>query len=611
MSSTDISLHNNVPIAHEEHDHDHDHHDQPFIFKYIFSQDHKIIAKQFLISGIIWAFIGGALSSLFRLQLGWPNETMPFLEPILGKWIEGGKLNQEFYLALVTMHGTIMVFFVLTAGLSGTFSNFLIPLQIGARDMASGFLNMLSYWFFFLSSMVMFLSLFLETGPASAGWTIYPPLSALPQAVPGSGTGMTMWIVAMALFIVSSLLGSINYISTIINLRTAGMSMTKLPLTIWAFFLTAILGVLSFPVLFSAVLLLIFDRSFGTSFYLSDIYVAGQALSNTGGSPILFQHLFWFLGHPEVYIVILPGFGIVSEIIATNARKPIFGYRAMIGSMLGISILSFVVWAHHMFVSGMNPFLGSVFMFLTLIIAVPSAVKVFNWIATLWRGNIIFTPAMLFSIGFVSLFISGGLTGILLGNSALDIQLHNTYFVVAHFHLVMGSSAFFGMFAGVYHWFPKMFGRMMDEKLGYVHFWLTFLGVYLVFMPMHYVGIAGFPRRYYSWTAFETFSQFADLNMFISIAAIIAWFAQFVFLFNFVYSIFRGRRADENPWRSNTLEWTTPVHPGHGNWPGAIPTVYRWPYDYSKPGAEEDYIPQTVPYSQTKSSNLPNEKELE
>lgn len=611
MSSTDISLHNNVPIAHDEHDHDHDHHDQPFIFKYIFSQDHKVIAKQFLISGIIWAFIGGALSSLFRLQLGWPNETMPFLEPILGKWIEGGKLNQEFYLALVTMHGTIMVFFVLTAGLSGTFSNFLIPLQIGARDMASGFLNMLSYWFFFLSSVVMFLSLFLETGPASAGWTIYPPLSALPQAIPGSGTGMTMWIVAMAFFIVSSLLGSINYISTIINLRTAGMSMTKLPLTIWAFFLTAILGVLSFPVLFSAVLLLIFDRSFGTSFYLSDIYVAGQALSNTGGSPILFQHLFWFLGHPEVYIVILPGFGIVSEIIATNARKPIFGYRAMIGSMLGISILSFVVWAHHMFVSGMNPFLGSVFMFLTLIIAVPSAVKVFNWIATLWRGNIIFTPAMLFSIGFVSLFISGGLTGIILGNSALDIQLHNTYFVVAHFHLVMGSSAFFGMFAGVYHWFPKMFGRMMDEKLGYAHFWLTFLGVYLVFLPMHYVGIAGFPRRYYSWTAFETFSQFADLNMFISSAAIVAWFAQFIFLFNFVYSIFRGRRADENPWRSNTLEWTTPVQPGHGNWPGAIPSVYRWPYDYSKPGAEEDYIPQTVPYSQTKSSNLPNEKELE
>lgn len=611
MASIDITIPNNVPVAHDDHDHEHDHHDQPFIFKYIFSTDHKVIAKQFLISGIIWAFIGGALSSLFRLQLGWPNETFTFLEPVLGKWIEAGKINPEFYLALVTMHGTIMVFFVLTAGLSGTFSNFLIPLQIGARDMASGFLNMLSYWFFFLSSVVMFISLFLETGPAAAGWTIYPPLSALPQAMPGSGTGMTMWIVAMALFIVSSLLGSINYISTVINLRTVGMSMTKLPLTIWAFFLTAVLGVLSFPVLFSAVLLLIFDRSFGTSFYLSDIYIAGEALSNTGGSPILFQHLFWFLGHPEVYIVILPGFGIVSEIIATNARKPIFGYRAMIGSLLGISTLSFIVWAHHMFVSGMNPFLGSVFMFLTLIIAVPSAVKVFNWLATLWRGNIVFTPAMLFSIGFVSLFISGGLTGIILGNSALDIQLHNTYFVVAHFHLVMGSSAFFGMFAGVYHWFPKMFGRMMDDKLGYAHFWLTFIGVYLVFLPMHYVGIAGFPRRYYTFTAFETFSQWGDLNMFISIAAILAWVAQFIFLFNFVYSIFRGRRAEQNPWRSNTLEWTAPINPGHGNWVGAIPAVHRWPYDYSKPGAEQDFIPQDVPYSQTKSSNFPSEKELE
>jgi len=389
------------------------------------------------------------------------------------------------------------------------------------------------------------------------------------------------------------------------------MSMTKLPLTIWSFTLTAVLGLLAFPVLLSAALLLIFDRSFGTSFFLSDIYIAGEALSNTGGSAILFQHLFWFLGHPEVYIVILPAFGLVSEVIATNARKPIFGYRAMIGSMLGIAVLSFVVWAHHMFVTGMNPFLGSVFMFLTLIIAVPSAVKVFNWIATLWRGNIRFTVAMLFAIGFVSLFISGGLTGIILGNSALDIQLHDTYFVVAHFHLVMGAAAFFGMFCGVYHWFPKMFGRMMDEKLGFVHFWLTFIAVYLVFMPMHYVGIAGFPRRYYNWTGFEAFNIFTDLNTFISIAAILGFLAQFIFLFNFIYSIFKGRRATENPWHSNTLEWTTPVNPGHGNWPGEIPAVYRWPYDYSKPGAEEDFIPQHIPFSQTQSSNLPQERVLE
>ncbi|AMM50073.1 cytochrome C oxidase [Rufibacter sp. DG15C] len=607
MSSTDISLHNDVHLEHDEHDH----HDQSFIEKYIFSQDHKVIAKQFLFAGIFWAIIGGTLSSLFRLQLGFPDATFTFLEPLLGKWVEGGKLNPEFYLALVTMHGTIMVFFVLTAGLSGTFSNFLIPLQIGARDMASGFMNMLSFWFFFIASVIMFYSLFLETGPAGGGWTVYPPLSALPQAIAGSGTGMTMWLISMALFIISQLLGGVNYITTVINLRTRGMSMSKLPLTIWAFFLTAVLGLLAFPVLFSAALLLIFDRSFGTSFFLSDIYVAGEALSHTGGSPVLFQHLFWFLGHPEVYIVILPTFGIVSEVIATCARKPIFGYRAMIGSMLGIALLSFIVWAHHMFVSGMNPFLGSVFMFLTLIIAVPSAVKVFNWIATLWRGNINFTPAMLFSVAFVSLFISGGVTGIILGNSALDIQLHDTYFVVAHFHLVMGSAAFFGMFAGVYHWFPKMFGRMMDEKLGYIHFWITFAGVYLIFMPMHYIGIAGFPRRYYTWTGFDTFSTFMNLNTFITFAAVLAFFAQLFFLFNFFYSIFRGRRATENPWKSNTLEWTTPVNPGHGNWPGALPVVYRWPYDYSKPGAPEDFIPQNVPFSQTQSSNLPHERDFE
>ncbi|AKD02259.1 cbb3-type cytochrome c oxidase subunit I [Pontibacter korlensis] len=602
MASTDITT--GVHHVHDEHDH---HHDQNFIEKYIFSQDHKVIAKQYLFMGIFWAFVGGLLSILFRMQLGWPEATFTFLEPILGDWIENGKLNPEFYLALVTMHGTIMIFFVLTAGLSGTFSNFLIPLQIGARDMASGFMNMLSFWVFFLASVVMFTSLFLETGPAAGGWTVYPPLSALPEAIQGSAAGMTMWLISMALFIVSQLLGGVNYITTVINLRTHGMSMSKLPLTIWAFFLTAILGLLAFPVLFSAALLLIFDRSFGTSFFLSDIYIAGQALANTGGSPILFQHLFWFLGHPEVYIVIMPSFGITSEVISTNARKPIFGYRAMIGSLIGISVLSFVVWAHHMFVTGMNPFLGSVFMFLTLIIAVPSAVKVFNWLATLWRGNIRFTSAMMFAIGFVSLFISGGLTGIILGNSSLDIQLHDTYFVVAHFHLVMGAAAFFGMFAGVYHWFPKMFGRMMDEKLGYVHFWLTFLSVYLIFMPMHYIGIAGFPRRYYAWTGYETFNIFADLNSFISIAAVLGFSAQFIFLFNFIYSIFFGRRSSPNPWHSNTLEWTTPVLPGHGNWPGPLPVVYRWPYDYSKPGSPEDYIPQTVPFSKTHSSNLPYE----
>jgi cytochrome c oxidase subunit 1 len=607
MSITDIQV--TDELVHGD-DHHEDHHEQSFIFKYIFSTDHKTIAKQFLITGIFWAILGGGLSVIFRLQLGFPDMDMGFLQPFMGDWISNsGKLDPEFYLAMITMHGTIMVFFVLTAGLSGTFSNYLIPLQLGARDMASGFMNLLSYWFFFLSSVIMFISMFLSTGPASGGWTIYPPLSALPQAMSGSGMGMTLWLVSMVFFIASTLLGGINYITTVINLRTEGMTFRRMPLTIWAFFITAVLGLLSFPVLVACVLLLVFDRSFGTSFYLSEIFIGGEALPNLGGSPILFQHLFWFLGHPEVYIVILPALGITSEVISTNSRKPIFGYTAMIGSILAIAFLSFIVWAHHMFITGMNPFLGSIFMFLTLIIAIPSAVKAFNYITTLWKGNLVFTPAMLFSIGLVSFFISGGLTGLFLGNAAIDINLHDTYFVVAHFHLVMGSAAFFGLLAGVYHWFPKMFGRMMDEKLGYIHFWLTFVGVYLVFFPLHYIGIAGFPRRYYSFTNFDAFSSFVDLNSFVTVAAIITFGAQFIFLFNFFYNIFKGKKAPLNPWNSNTLEWTTPRVPEHGNWPGEIPKVYRWPYDYSKPGAKDDFIPQTVPYHKTKESNTDFENE--
>jgi len=580
--------------SHDHHGHDH-HHEENFITKYIFSQDHKTIAKQFLITGIIMAMFGIAMSVIFRLQLAFPETSFPFLESIFGDKAPDGKLTPEFYLALVTMHGTFMVFFVLTAGLSGTFSNFLIPLQIGARDMASGFMNMLSYWFFFASSVLMLYSLTLETGPASGGWTVYPPLSALPEAAPGSGAGMTFWLVSMALFIVSSLLGGINYITTVLNLRTQGMSMSRLPLTIWSFFFTAIIGVLSFPVLFAAALLLIFDRSFGTSFFLSDIYIGGELLTNQGGSPILFQHLFWFLGHPEVYIVLLPALGIASEVISTNSRKPIFGYKFMVGSMMAIGFLSFIVWAHHMFVTGMNPFLGTVFMLFTLIIAVPSAIKAFNYITTLWRGNLQFTPAMLFSIGLVSFFISGGITGVFLGNAAVDIPLHDTYFVVAHFHLVMGSASAFGFFAGIYHWFPKMFGRMMNPRLGYIHFWLTFASLYLVFFPMHFMGMGGVPRRYYLFSEFAFGREFLDLNVPITIAAILGAVSQFVFLLNFFGSIFYGKIASLNPWKSNTLEWTTPLNPGHGNWPGAIPAVYRWPYDYSKPGIKKDYLPQHIP----------------
>ena len=586
---------------HTAHDHSHDHghahhHEESWVSKYIFSQDHKMISKQFLITAIVMGVIAVMLSLFFRLQLGWPGEKFQILNFFLGdKWAPDGLLDKNAYLAMVTIHGTIMVFFVLTGGLSGTFANLLIPLQVGARDMASGFLNMLSYWFFLLSSIIMVASLFVEGGAASGGWTIYPPLSALPQAMPGSGTGMTLWLISMVFFIASSLLGGLNYIVTIINLRTKGMKMTRLPLTMWALFVTAILGVLSFPVLVSAAVLLLMDRSFGTAFYLSDIFIQGEALDVTGGSPLLFQHLFWFLGHPEVYIVLLPALGISSEVISTNSRKPIFGYKAMVGSILAIGFLSFIVWGHHMYITGMNPFLGSVFVFTTLLIAIPSAVKAFNYITTLYQGNIRFTPAMLFSIGLVSTFVTGGLTGIILADSALDVNVHDTYFVVAHFHIVMGMSAIFGMLAGIYHWFPKMYGRMMNTKLGYVHFWFTLVCGFGVFFPMHFVGMAGAPRRYYDYSEFPFLDWVMDLNPIISGFAIVGGAAQLLFLFNFFHSMKYGQVATQNPWGSNTLEWTTPVKHIHGNWPGAIPEVHRWAYDYSNPEHEEDFVPQVVP----------------
>ena len=587
----------------DNHDHEH-HHKDTFITKYIFSIDHKMIAKQYLITGIIMGVIGVGMSLLFRMQLAWPEESFKVFSFFLGeKMAPNGVMTNEAYLSLITIHGTIMVFFVLTAALSGTFSNLLIPLQIGARDMASGLLNMISYWLFFLSSVIMVSSLFVESGPASAGWTIYPPLSALPQAISGSGTGMTLWLVSMAIFIAASLLGSLNYIVTVINLRTKGMSMTRLPLTIWAFFITAIIGVISFPVLLSAALMLIMDRSFGTSFFLSDIYIAGEVLHYQGGSPVLFEHLFWFLGHPEVYIILLPALGITSEVLATNSRKPIFGYRAMIMSIIAIAFLSTIVWGHHMFISGMNPFLGSVFTFTTLLIAIPSAVKAFNYITTLWKGNLQLNPAMLFSIGLVSTFITGGLTGIILGDSTLDINVHDTYFVVAHFHLVMGISALYGMFAGIYHWFPKMFGRMLNKRLGYIHFWVTAVSAYGVFFPMHFIGMAGLPRRYYTNTNFPLFDDLQNVNVIITVFALVGGAFQLVFLYNFFSSIFYGKRTVQNPWKSTTLEWTAPIKHIHGNWEGEIPHVHRWPYDYSKPGYDDDFVPQNVPMK-------PGEQEL-
>lgn len=598
----------------DDHFHEHHHGDKyqsNFITHYIFSQDHKIIARQFLITGMFWAIIGAAMSIIFRLQLGFPEESLTWIKPLLGKWIVVnaetgvGTLAPEFYYALVTMHGTIIVFFVLTAGLSGTFSNLLIPLQLGARDMASPFLNMLSYWFFFLAGILMFYSIFISTGPFSGGWTAYPPLSALPQASSGSGTGMTLWLLSLTFFVVSVLLGGINYITTVLNLRTKGMTLWRMPLSIWAFFVTAIIALLSFPVLVSGFFMLIMDRGLGTSFFLSEIFIQGEALANVGGSPVLYQHLFWFLGHPEVYIIILPAMGIVSEVLSVHSRKPIFGYKAMVYSIAAIAFLSFIVWAHHMFMAGVNPFISNFFVVFTLIIAVPSAIKVFNWITTLYGGNIRLNTPMLFSIGFVSMFISGGLTGIFLGNSAIDIQMHDTYFVVAHFHIVMGVAAFFGMFAGVYHWYPKMFGRFMNTTLGKIHFWGTIIGAYSIFWPMHYLGMAGVPRRYYRFDTFDAFRDFSAMNQFITVAAIITFGVQLLFVLNFFYSIWYGRKQKtKNPYGSNTLEWTTPIHPGHGNWEGKIPTVHRWPYDYGKDGNE--FIPQYVPLTEEEKQNEPH-----
>ena len=567
-----------------------------FLKTYVFSTDHKMISKQFLITGMIWAVVGGFLSVMMRLQLGFPTSSFTILKDLAGHLFPNGRIQPETYYQMMTMHGTIMIFFVLTAGLSGTFANLLIPLQIGARDMASPFINMLSYWAFFIASVIMLVSFFAPGGPSGVGWTAYAPLSAMKDPDNAAGVGLDLWIASMCFFIISQLMGGINYISTVLNMRTKGMAMNRVPLSTWGLLFTAIMGLLSFPVLLAAFVLLTLDRNAGTSFFLSDIYMGSmaKALPYQDGSAILYQHLFWFLGHPEVYIVIFPAFGMVSEIMSVNSRKPIFGYSAMVSSMFAILILSFTVWAHHMFVSGMNPILGSVFVLMTLLIAVPSAIKVFNWITTLWKGNIRYTPAMLFTIGFVSTFVSGGLTGIFLGDSTIDIQVHDTYFVIAHFHLVMGISSVFGMFAGIYHWFPKMFGRFMNSTLGYVHFWITLAAAYLIFWPMYYEGLAGMPRRYFDFSNWVSFNQFAGLNTFISAIAILSFLVQLVFVFNFFYSIFKGDRVmDRNPWKANTLEWTTPIVPGHGNWPGEIPTVYRGPYEYSKDG--RDFIPQDEP----------------
>ncbi len=574
----------------------HHHEPQSFWTKYVFSQDHKVIAMQYMITALIMGFIGMVMSWIFRIQLAWPDHNLPFMRFLMPTNMESGTLQTPGYYMLVTMHGTIMVFFLLTAILTGGFGNFLIPLQVGARDMAFPFLNMLSYWFYFLSCVVITISLFVSTGAASAGWTSYPPLSALEKATPGSGLGQDLWLISIALFIVASTMGSLNYVTTALNMRAKGMTLMRMPLTVWGIVVAAVLGLFAFPALFAGAVLLLLDRHLGTSFFLPHLVVGGEHIVRDGGSPLLWQHLFWFLGHPEVYILILPAMGITSEILSNGARKPIFGYKVMVASLVAIAFLSFIVWGHHMFVSGMNPWIGFAFVITTLIIAVPSAIKTFNWLGTLWKGNIRFTTPMLFAIGFISTFVTGGLTGLFLGNSALDIPLHDTYFVVAHFHVVMGLSSVFGIFGGIYYWFPKMTGKMMSERWGKLHFWLTFIGSYGVFWTMHYLGFMGMPRRYFSYESYEFLPpSMHTLQIIITISALIVGLAQFIFIVNFLYSWLRGSKAPDNPWQANSLEWQAPTPPPHGNWGEHLPHVHRWPYDYSVPGASTDYVPQTVP----------------
>ena len=584
-------------------EHTHDHPQLGFVRKYIFSTDHKIIGIQYIVTAMFMAVVGGLLSMLMRLQLAWPTPSVrpAILEPIwsmlssiLPDGIQSGVMLPEFYLSLVTMHGTIMVFFLFTAVLTGGFGNFLIPLQIGARDMAFPFLNALSYWIFLLSCIVILAALFVTGGAPLGGWTAYAPLSALPEGGPGQAEGMTLWILAIALFSVSGLMGGLNYVTTLLTMRTKGMSMMRLPLTQWSLLITATLGVLAFPVLLAAGILLMFDRMGGTSFFVPGGLIMGQqVLEHTGGHPLLWQHLFWFFGHPEVYIVVLPAMGIASDILSTFCRKPIFGYRMMVYSMSAIAFLSFIVWGHHMFLSGMSPVMGSLFTLTTLLIAIPSAVKTFNWLGTMWGARIRFTSPMLFSLAFVSMFVSGGLSGIFLGTSASDIAMHDTYFVVGHFHLGMAVAPLFAGFAGLYFWFPKMFGRMMNETLAKVHFWLSFVGAYVVFHSMHSLGVMGHLRRIYDPSQYEFLQPVVGMNIVVTIAAFILGAAQLIFLFNFFTSVWWGKKASINPWNATTLEWELPSPPGHGNFGPELPTVQRWPFDYSVPGAEKDYIMQT------------------
>jgi cytochrome c oxidase subunit I len=563
----------------------HSHAPQGFIRKYIFSLDHKVIGLQYFFLALTAVWVGMFLSLLMRIHLVWPTASLPLV----------GEIKPEMYLSLLTMHGTIMVFFVLTTAPQGGFGNYFLPIQIGAPDMAFPVLNMLSFWTTFVGFVVILAAFFVSGGAPLHGWTGYPPLSAVQSAGPGEGLGADLWITSIAIFCAASLMGALNFITTTLDLRARGMTLMRMPLTVWSWFITAILGLLAFGVLLSAGILLLMDRNLGTSFYVPLIVVNGQIMGHKGGSPLLWQHLFWFFGHPEVYIAILPGMGVTSQVLSTFSRKPIFGYKAMVYAMLSIGFLGFMVWGHHMFMSGMSPYSAFAFSLLTMCIGVPSAIKTFNWLGTMWKGRIRFYTPMLFAIGFVSLFVSGGLSGPFLAQPVLDIQLHDTYFVVGHFHLIMGVAAIFGIFAATYFWFPKMFGRMMNEGLGKAHFWLTFIGTYAIFMPMHYLGMAGGTRRYSQYTEVAYLQRLMPIHTFMTYAAIITIASQFIFVINLFWSMFKGPKASDNPWESTTLEWTTATPPPHDNFGGRTPVVHHGPYEYGVPGAAKDFIMQNDP----------------
>ena len=557
-------------------------HPKSWITKYVFSQDAKVIAIQYSTVALAIGLVALVLSWLMRLQLGFPG-ALSFIDP-------------DRYYQFITMHGMIMVVYLLTALFLGGFGNYLIPLMLGARDMVFPYVNMLSFWIYFLAVLVLLIGFFLPGGPTGAGWTLYPPQSILANT-PGQQWGIIVMLVSLILFIIGFTMGGLNYVVTVLQGRTKGMTLMRMPLTIWGIFTATVMALLAFPALFVGAVMMLLDRLIGTSFFMPAIVAMGERLAHKGGSPILFQHLFWFFGHPEVYIVALPAFGIVSDLISTHARKNIFGYRMMVWALIAIGALSFVVWAHHMYVSGMHPAFGFFFATTTLIIAIPTAIKVYNWVLTLWQGDIHFTVPMLFALGFIVTFVNGGLTGLFLGNVVVDVPLSDTMFVVAHFHMVMGVAPILVIFGAIYHWYPKITGRMLNEAMGQLHFWVTFVGAYLIFFPMHYLGLIGMPRRYYEMgeTAFVPASAHT-LNEFITIMALIVGAAQIVFLFNLIWSIRHGREAGGNPWRATTLEWQTPeTPPRHGNWGKELPIVYRWPYDYSVPGAAEDFIPQTQP----------------